>query len=221
MCVVGVEDRPRSLRQPDLLAARLGRIDEPHVGPLNGWVRDLRRRLGATSIVPWFDPADGGVNAQILWLLEAPGPKATTERRGSGIISCDNNDGTAENTWRLRTEAGVDRRLVVHWNVIPAYLGTDTKIRAWDPTDVASAGPLLVELLDQLPKLRCVILGGGAAQQAWADHAPRGLQVEVIECPHPSPTNINTRPGNRELVLAAWQDALRAVTPGSGADRAV
>ena len=46
-----------------------------------------------------FDPADGGVEARILWLLEALGPKATRERGGSGIISCNNNDGAAETAY--------------------------------------------------------------------------------------------------------------------------
>lgn len=203
-------DEPKSFKDPELLAVRTGEIDQPHVAPLNAWVRDLQDRLGPEAIVPWFDPADGGVGASILWLLEAPGPRATTQRGGSGIISCNNNDQTAENTWRTREEAGVPRTSVVHWNAIPAYIGTDTKIRAADPNDIAAAGPLLVELLDLLPELRVVILGGGAAQRAWDAHAPGRPDLTVVRCPHPSPTNINTRPGNRELVADAWSRALTA-----------
>ena len=55
-------------------------IDQPHIAPLNAWMRDLRKRLGFNAIVPWFDPWDGGVASRVLWLLEAPGPKATRER---------------------------------------------------------------------------------------------------------------------------------------------
>jgi hypothetical protein len=156
--------------------------------------------------VPWFDPADGGVNARILWLLEAPGRRAT-ERHGSGIISCDNNDGAAENTWRTRTEAGVSRLEVVHWNVIPYYIGSDTKIRAWRPDDVAYAGPLLAELMQLLPRVRAVILGGKAAQAGWLDHRPAGIHVREIRCPHPSVTNVNTRPEVWPAVVAAWHSA--------------
>jgi hypothetical protein len=206
-----VDDAPRILRDRSVLERRLSQIDEPHVAPLNDWVRRLRERLGPAAIVPWFDPADGGTAATILWLLEAPGPKATRERGGSGIVSCNNNDGTAENTFLTRTEAGVDRRLVVHWNVIPAYLGTDSKIRAWDPTDVAAAAPLLAELLGLLPELRYVILGGRAAQAAWAAHAPEGIHLQVIEGPHPSPVNLNPRPAERPLVVAAWRSAATAL----------
>lgn len=204
------EDSPRSFRNAPVLRGRLGCVDDPHVAPLNAWVRSLRKRLGPQSIVPWFDPGDGGVNARILWLLEAPGPRATQERGGSGIVSCNNHDGTAENTWRTRSDAGVDRVEVVHWNVIPYYLGSDTKIRAWDRNDVAAAGPLLAELLALLPELRVVVLGGGAAQAAWSDHAPPGSDLVVIPCPHPSPTNVNTRPGSRAAIVAAWRRAAQA-----------
>jgi len=200
------------LRNPALLADRIAQIDQPHVAPLNAWVRDLRKRLGPDSIVPWFDPADGGTNATILWLLEAPGPKATPKRNGSGLISCNNDDQTAENTWRTREEAGVPRSIVAHWNVIPGYIGSDTKIRAANPGDIAAAGPLLTELLGLLPALRVVILGGDAARLAWKLHAPEGHDLTVIDAPHPSATNLNTRPGNRPKVVAAWVQARTAAT---------
>lgn len=200
-------DRPRAFRTAAVLAERLTQLDEPRVAPLNSWVRRMRARLGPDAIVPWFDPADGGVEARVLWLLEAPGPRATTERGGSGIISCNNHDGTAENTWRARTEAGVDRLLVVHWNVIPYYLGTDTKIRAWKTGDVANAGPLLAEMVALLPELRYVILGGAAAQTGWRYHKPPGTLVREFPCPHPSATNVNTRPWVWPLIVEAWRDA--------------
>lgn len=209
-----MDDRPRSLRDPAELALRLKRIEEPHVAPLNRWVLSLRERLGDDAIVPWFDPADGGVNASLLWLLEAPGPKATRERVGSGIISCNNNDGTAENTWQTRNEAGVDRGQVVHWNVIPYYLGSDTKIRAWDRDDIASVGPLLGELLELLPGLKCVVLGGGAAASCWREHKPAGVNIRPFECPHPSPTNVNTRPGTRAKIVDAWREAAEVAESG-------
>ena len=197
----------RAFRDDAVRDERLGRIDEPHVKQLNDWVRSLRSRLGGDAIVPWFDPADGGVGASILWLLEAPGPKATLERGGSGMVSCDNNDRTALNAFETRQEAGVARDRVVHWNVIPYYLGSDTKIRAWAHDDVAAVGPLLGELMALLPRVRCVILGGAAAQKAWRDHQPRGYRGHAIDCPHPSPTNVNTRPGTRDAIVAAWSRA--------------
>ncbi|CAN5741158.1 uracil-DNA glycosylase [soil metagenome] len=195
-----------------MLQARLDRISEPHVAPLNEWVFRLRARLGADAMVPWFDPADGGVAATILWLLEAPGPKASRERGGSGIVSCDNDDGTAANAWQSRVDAKVDRALVVHWNVIPYHLGSTAKIRPWEPSDVRDAGPLLAELFALLPEIRCVILGGAAARATWSDHRPEAYAGAVVECPHPSPTNWNTRPATGAAVVDAWRTAKRLAT---------
>jgi hypothetical protein len=149
-------------------------------------------------------------------LLEAPGPKATTQRGGSGIVSCNDDDGTAKNTWETRTEAGVNRGLVVHWNAILYYLGDATRIRAWNTKDVAAVGPLLAQELTLMPALRAVILGGKAAQEVWSAFAPASSKVVVIRCPHPSPTNLNTRPGTRTEVVAGWRSALAAVTGTDG-----
>lgn len=201
----------RALRSNAEVDRRTARIRERHVAPLNDWVVGLRERLGPSAIVPWFDPADGGVEARVLWLLEAPGPRATRERGGSGFISCDNNDTTAQNSLLTREEAGLDRSVVVHWNVVPYYLGDQQRIRAMAPTDALSAGPLLKELLALLPHLSVVILGGAAAKRVWMAHAPRGDGLFVIECPHPSPTNVNTRPEARALIVAAWAEAKRHV----------
>ncbi len=204
-------DRPRLFRDPKEVKKREAGIFSTRVAPLNNWVLNLRERLGPKAIVPWFDPEDGGTEAKILWLLEAPGPKATRERGGSGFISCNNNDGTAQNTWETRELAGISRKLVVHWNAISYYLGSSTKIRAYDKDDIAAVGPLITELLDLLPKLQVVILGGKAASKVWQNYAPQGNRLIIIECPHPSPTNLNTRPGNREQVIEAWQEALSYV----------
>ncbi|MBN1304906.1 MAG: uracil-DNA glycosylase [Anaerolineales bacterium] len=209
-----MNDKPRLFRDPNEITKREAEIDLPHVAPLNNWVRMLRKRLGPDATVPWFDPHDGGCEARILWLLEAPGPKATRERGGSGFISCNNNDDSAQNTWETREEAGVPRKLVVHWNAIPYYIGTDTKIRAFNQDDLAAVGPLLSELIGLLPKLQVVILGGKAARSVWRKFAPGDTKLHIIECPHPSPTNLNTRPGNRARIVEAWREALRVVNAG-------
>lgn len=130
--------------------------------------------------------------ARILLLLEAPGPKATRERGGSGFVSPDNDDGTAENMWRLLEEAGIDRPSdLVTWNVVPWYIGTNAKIRAADVNDLAAGRRYVSELIGLLPNLRVVVLIGKKAAKAWAGLDP-GLPA--IEAPHPSPQNLNTRP---------------------------
>jgi hypothetical protein len=205
-----VEHAPRALSDPVELAERLARLHEGHIRNLNMWVEDLRRRLGAEAFIPWFDPDDGGIHASILWLAEAPGPRATAMRGGTGFVSCDNPDQTAENTLRTRVEAGVPRSVVVHWNAIPYYIGSERRIRSSRSSDFEVARPLLGELLALLPSLSCVILAGRAAQRAWHGlQAPKPC-LQVIECPHASPLNLNTRPGARSQIVSAWRQAHRA-----------
>ncbi len=101
--------------------------------------------------------------------------------------------------------------MVVHWNAIPYYLGNSKKIRKWHQRDVALAGPLLHELAERLPNLRAVIPAGGAAQEIWENFAPEAWDVHVCpDVPHPSATNLNTRPAYRSLIVAAWSEALEA-----------
>lgn len=80
---------------------------EPSAQPLREWADDLAARRDV--IVPYFDPTDSGVDSRVLFLLEAPGPMTNTSNRraGSGFISADNNDATAENMWRARSSAGL------------------------------------------------------------------------------------------------------------------
>ncbi len=73
--------------------------------------------------VPHFDPLDGGINARVLFLLEAPGAKAVA----SGFVSRNNPDETARNFFDLNMAAGIARRDTVCWNVVPWYIGTGTK----------------------------------------------------------------------------------------------
>ena len=83
---------PRSLRDPDALAERRALWQAPALATLRDYVGDLSIR-GRDA--PAFDPTDAGTDARVLFVLEAPGPKAATGK-GSGFISADNNDQTGE-----------------------------------------------------------------------------------------------------------------------------
>lgn len=150
---------PKSL---GLLSARLSRlasIDAPHVSPLTDFVRSLREEMGSECGIPHFDPLDGGVQADCLFLLEAPGPKAVA----SGFVSRNNPDETAKNFLELSVAAGLDRTRTVLWNVVPWYIGTGTKIRPATVRDRGTAGPALVKLIGLLPQLHSVVLVGRKA----------------------------------------------------------
>lgn len=177
-------DLPRTNRDPAELARKRSLLQAPHVAPLTDYVERLRTVRGADR-VPFFDPTEAGIESPILLLLEAPGPRATVERGGSGFVSPDNNDGTAENMWRLLREAGVDRaREVVTWNIVPWYIGGDRKIRPADSPDLLEAAPFIEELLSLLSRLKVVVLLGRHAARGWER---LDFHLTTIEAPHPSP----------------------------------
>lgn len=207
---------PRALAEPEVLRTRLAAVrTEPSARPLNDWVEGLRARLGDGESVPWFDPASGGVEARSLFLLEAPGQKAMgaeaeLRRTGSGIISIDNDDLTARNCWMLRDEAGLPYKESVHWNVVPWYLGTATRIAAPGKSEIQRAAPFLHEVIVMLPSLEVVVPMGRKAQAGWAVYQERfAPKVHTLPTWHPSPRVFASRPAARQEILEVLQQAAR------------
>ena len=190
-------DEPKSLGNPDERAARLARVDEPHVLLLNQLVRRIRREVGLEREVPYFDPDDGGIDARCLFLLEAQGPRAVA----SGFVSRNNPDETAKNFLLLNREAGLDRTLTVSWNIIPWYIGTGSKIRPARSDDIAEALPYLESLLASLPRLHVAVLVGRKAQRAEPCVHQQAPNVDVVHMLHPSPLVLNTNKAARTAVL--------------------
>jgi hypothetical protein len=156
---------PKSLRSEEARLSRKGLISSPHVAPLTVFVHTLREKMGAEYDIPYFDPLDGGVMADCLFLLEAPGPQAIA----TGFVSRNNPDETAKNFLELLAAAGIDRRRTVLWNIVPWYIGSGTKIRPATVRDLGAAAPALTELLQLLPNLSTVVLVGGKASLARSD----------------------------------------------------
>jgi hypothetical protein len=195
------EDRPRLLRDPEALASRLGEIEQAHIAPLTAFVRRLRERAGPQASIPFFDPWDGGVGAEVLLLLEAPGPQA----RNSGFVSRNNPDVTASNLFELTKEANIARTRTILWNVVPWYIGAGARIRPASAGDISSGIESLDELLSLLPQIRGVALLGRKAQKAEAHIRTLRPNLFVESCPHPSPVFVNRRPVNREVLLSSFR----------------
>lgn len=204
-------NEPRGFRNPQLIAQRMRMLEtEPAVQPLRAWAADLAERRNA--VVPWFDPAEAGVDSRVLLVFEAPGPmtNAGNERSGSGFISVDNNDQTAENTWHSRVQAGLNDGAMC-WNIVPWYLGPASRKPSAVETKEGAAE--LLGLMRLLPRLDTVVLSGRYAQEGWRRHLAHSLHrpnVRVIETWHPSPLALN-QPGKRDAYVAALRQA--AATP--------
>lgn len=202
---------PRAHRNRSVVQVKQSRLHDPHVVGLNRMVLDINRRRADDQAAPWFDPADGGTNAEVLLLLESPGPRATAHK-GSGFVSADNDDQTAANISTLLQEARLDRRRIVIWNVVPWYLpsldGKSTK--SPKPADILQAQPWLEELLSLLPRLKLVVPMGASALSGWMRYLTGSAErpiLPTLAVPHPSPQRLNTDAAARPRILNAFSRA--------------
>ena len=170
-------DGPRSLRDPEAVILRRAMLDLPHIAPLRDFARTLRAEGRGT--VPEFDPMDGGIAAVVLFLMEKPGPMtdddALTGRLGSGFISRNNDDPSAEATFRFMAQAGIDRRLTVTWNIVPWWNGT----RRIERNELFAGTERLSRPIDLLPNLNVVVGVGRKAAWSAAIFRARGLPFIV------------------------------------------
>lgn len=195
-------DAPKTLSSESERASRTALLSQPELYPLAGIVSRIRIAKGPSFKVPDFDPLDGGIKAQVLFLLEAPGPKAVA----SGFVSRNNPDETAKNFYLLNNEAGIDRRRTIIWNAVPWYIGSGTKIRPAKRDDVREADEWVKSLLDTLQQLRIVVFVGQKALHAQRVVMGYRPDIEVMTIPHTSPMFINRAPVNRERALAALKE---------------
>ena len=203
---------PRAFRDPAQVAARLELLKTaPSVQPLLAWSTEFAaRRTAATGIptvVPHFDPAEAGVRTRVLCVFEAPGPmtNAGNKRPGSGFISADNNDQTAENDWLLRNETGLTEDITLNWNIVPFYLGPASKKP--NIAELKEGAVALLEMMELLPDLRVIVVGGLFAQNGIRRHVTAARpDVEVIDTWHPSPLALKQR-GKRDELREAFRAA--------------
>ena len=203
-------DTPKLLGDIRAKAERMQLLRNPHIAPLTDYVEQLRLEAGPGAGIPYFDPWDGGIDAEALFLLEAPGAKAVS----SGFVSRNNPDETAKNIFQLCQEAGLERKATVLWNVVPWYIGTGSKIRAATPADLGAGLKALPRLLELLPKVKAVVLLGRKAERAQP-HIDK-VKYRVFTSPHPSPLFVNNAPGNRERILSVFRQAREFVAQRAG-----
>ena len=146
---------------PAAIRARLARIDEPHVVPLN----DLARRIARETSrgVPWFDPDFGGIRARVCILYATPPHHV----RGTRFISADNPDSSAKRTDETLKAVGLPRSDVVIWNAIPWHLPKTENGKPGRATkeDRKRGAAWLIEFLRLCANLRVILLASRCAQE--------------------------------------------------------
>ena len=182
-------------------------------------VEQIRSEKHLQREVPGFDPQNGNERARFLFLLEAPGPKAVK----TGRVSLDNPDQTAKN-FRLQLErAGIERKDIAIWNVVPWYLGNSnrTRIRGAMSADVRDGLSYLKSVVDCMLDLECIVLVGGAARQAHI-FLSQHTTARILSCHHPSPKVMNAMPAAAEeniLIFRFMLETSRQNEPVNGPNR--
>jgi uracil-DNA glycosylase len=175
------------------------------LSPLGRLVEQIRAEQKLGDEVPGFDPLNGNENARFLFVLEAPGPKSVASK----IISFDNPDPTASNLRSQLSTAGIDRKDVALWNVVPWYIGNKkkTKIRAAVNLDIKEGQKYLIQVIALMPELKCIVLVGGAARRAHVFLSAR-TQAHILSCHHTSKTVQITMPKARDENIAVFKHML-------------
>lgn len=175
-----------------------------HIAPVNALVDELRN-LGR-GWVPYLVPVYGGVDARVLCIMRDPGPKTHSEHGGSGFLSPENNDATAERFATLLDDAGIPVGELLTWNAYPWYI--NTKPRA---AELEAGVEPLRRLLGLLPRLRVVVLHGGSAQDGWRRLARRHPdllpRLEIVPTYHTSNQAFIGPPEVRAARMASLTEA--------------
>ncbi len=124
---------------------------------------------------------------------------------GSGFISRDNDNPTAEATFRFMQVAGIDRNITTVWNMVPWWNGT----RAITADELRAGMSALDDLLGILTGVRVVVLVGRKAGRARSHLEAKGFPV--LESAHPSPIVRASRPAAWQAIPGKWAEALRYV----------
>jgi len=167
----------RRMADPAYHQEQCRRQFDEHIAPINQFVDSLR--VSREDWIPYVAPIYGGTQARLLSLLRDPGPK-TREKGGSGFLSMENDDATAEAICHYYERAGIPASEVAPWNIYPWYIN-----RAPTAVELKRGIEPLRRLLDLMPKLRVVMIHGVSAQRGWdrfhAQHpeckAVRGFRV--------------------------------------------
>jgi uracil-DNA glycosylase len=182
------------------------------MAPLARFAEGLRRATGRP--VPDADPADGGVGARLLLLLETPGPTIG----GTGLVSRDNPTPTGANLRRFLDGSGLARADTLIWNAVPFVIHAPGALNRAPRAVERDAGlALLPPLLDLLPRLSVAVLAGRFAALAGPAVQMARPGLPVLTMPHPSPTYVCTSPAVPRRIAAVLAEAAALLRGGRAA----
>ena len=144
-------------------------------------VKKVQRKHGKAN-VPEFEPRNGNEGAKYLFLLESPGPKSLE----SEYISQYNNDPSANNLKDQLDKTGFKDKEIAIWNIVPWFLcDANGKSRKPNPQDILQGKRYLKQLIENMPKLKVIILVGGEARKAFLFLCTI-TEARIVTCHHTS-----------------------------------
>ncbi|WP_228803910.1 uracil-DNA glycosylase [Nocardia higoensis] len=129
------------------------------VAPINRLIDELVEESG--EWMPYVAPVYGGTEARLLTLFRDPGPKTKVDK-GSGMLSLENDDQSAERFLSFFEEAGMLVDDLMTWNTYPWYIN-----RKPSAAEIDRGLEPLERVIALLPELTVVMAHGGDAQTAW------------------------------------------------------
>ncbi|GLB64901.1 hypothetical protein NCCP2495_27810 [Dietzia sp. NCCP-2495] len=192
---------------PAIVAVKRAHVRDLHVAPINAIADAVADAEGiARGLVPYVDPQLGGVEAEVLALLDNPSTKAEAGT-GSGLLSLENDDGSARRCAGIYNDFGLTPQQVVHWNVAPAPI-SGTKNGRSSAAERARGARWLSELRALLPNLKVVLLMGAMARDGWVRSglSSAGLVIPA-DVPHPSGKGM-ANPGAPERLYRAMTETM-------------
>lgn len=205
----------RAMRYRSVRETAERRRYESHIEPINRLVDELREKRQCG--MPYVDARYGGVEAEVLFLFQDPGPGTDANATGSGFLSAQNNDPSAERFLRCLNKVGLAVERVVTWNAYP-WMKPGKGLTA---KQLEEGGEVLVRLFERLPKLQVVMLMGKKAQECWQRLQRQRPEVtrayHTLESYHTSGRGITnggqlaSAAEGEDEVCGAMQKALRVI----------
>ena len=181
-----------TLENPDIIRQRYELLYLPHIAPLTQWIKNYK----AKGIdMPWIDPADGGVNARILILLQSPARSNLVPR----FVSQDNPGPSQQNLNSFLKQARIKRENIIIWNTIP-WLTLHNENVSPTKENINKGIAIIKTLMPLLKNVSIVILAGAVALQTRKFFAQAYPDVVILSMPHPSPVSLCRSPSVSEKI---------------------
>jgi len=142
---------------------QMSRIREPQVDSINTLCDQLMEELPGFS-VPYIAPHYGASTAVILALSSNPGPQASGAK-GSGMLSRENNDGSAARMGVIYETVGLTDDQIMPWNAYPWHVH-ETHPNGLPNNLIDDGLGALKRVLDLHPNIQAIVAHGGDAHRS-------------------------------------------------------